>query len=268
MRGRAAMFGGFNLLTDVQFATIGRLINGPEFAPKLRAWLRDECKYNPESGNVAEYHLLARFEYTGLIRSYESEDGEVYYKATKQGYERWCQTFDYRKQVIADWEETRNKRRSLSEFPEPNPPREKPKVPQRFPNAGELEKIVAASNPSFGRFVKFAMLAQIRYPALLTARIERINWKKGILKLEEESPVGRKNERRLLNLSQEAMEVLKEAVDGRESGLIFLNERGAPMQENAVSGLFRRIRERLGFGSEVMLAGRGGKAGQALDNSK
>src|SRR5262249_11661957 len=124
------------------------------------------------------------------------------------------------------------------------------------------ELILGAAPHDFFLIYAFSIKTGVRIADLMYAKIESITLKGKGLVLRKlgtlERQVG------LFNVSDEAVEILQQAIAGRKSGLIFRRRDQSAWNLGAISQVFRRLRRKLKLPEEIVLSGRGGRVGKSL----
>lgn len=268
-----------NLLPDDRFSSLGFVILGilaesPCYENDLVDRLL-ETGWNPRENDrslklirAAAKATFRRLEDSGLILSTDISKTRLV-QLTSAGFLHWQASYDFCARAVKRWADLRVEKKPADfiALSAPPPKAGRHKLVQRPPSLEERAGISRISNLDFRLIFDFSGLSNIRATDLINAKIEKINWQKNTLELEERSVTNRFITDRIVSFETQAAEVLRQAVANRFSGEIFLQKNGQPWNEASLSAAFRKYRNAANVSNDVVLSGRGGKVGKTIEET-
>jgi DNA-binding PadR family transcriptional regulator len=240
-------------MSSRQFAVCAILVGGPKSFGRIRDDLKKMgWKTQPNGASV----LLRRAERAGLVVSERFDKESKLFRLTKRGLRELKAVNSFNSAVNRLWGNQIEKA-IFDQFPAERGTSKAP-TKERAATEEEFARIVGAASIQFSRVLRFARILGLRVYDVANARIEAFNSKKSELQLEEKSLTNRPIREQVVRLDEKAKQILRDAIESRRSGLIFLNVAGKAWTTGVLSRNFMLARKRAGLPVEVVMSGRGG----------
>ena len=217
---------------------------------ELLGWRRQEGSHLP---------ILQKLLTDGLVAGTEGGDARLY-TLTAAGWEKlqdWLDSADAINSLFGDLLHAPTPRLAAPTHAN------KEAMTQRLPTAEEMERIIGLCKPHVARILRAHQITG-RSPAhLAEIKIDAIDWKESVARLPAFTREKRPIKNRTVQISPELVPVLIEAIDGRESGWVFVTRSSQRWIRDRISRAFRQARKAAGLPEEVLIMGRGGSLNAA-----
>ena len=124
---------------------------------------------------------------------------------------------------------------------------------ERVPTDEEFKSVLAIAKPAFAAVLKGLRWTGARPAELAKATIADWDREANLIVLLDHKTARKTGKPRLIGVGQDVRALLEEAIGERQAGPIFLNDRGQPWTENAMSHAFRRLRDKLKLSKDLVL---------------
>ncbi len=124
---------------------------------------------------------------------------------------------------------------------------------EQLPTRQQIEALLAAGTPAFGRIYQTLLLTGARPDELCRATIGDYRPADQVIVLDDHKTKGKTGRARAIPLNDAAAAFVREAVGDRQAGPIFLDDRGAGWSRERLSRRFRMLRDQLQIDRSIVL---------------
>lgn len=121
-----------------------------------------------------------------------------------------------------------------------------------------MERILAKAGDSLAALLRASLITDRSPNDLTELKIEDVDFEKGIALLPEKSINGRRIKDRVIWLTPEFADYVRQTMGPKKSGWLFARQQGDRWNPPMVGRLFRMARKEAGVPDEVVVSGRGG----------
>jgi site-specific recombinase XerD len=124
---------------------------------------------------------------------------------------------------------------------------------ERIPSEREFQALLSLASPAFRAALEALARSGIRPNELVRSRIEDLSPDRDLIVLQEHKTQGKTHKARRIALGESMQRLVAQAVGRRQTGRIWLTDRGRPWTEKRLSTRFAAARDRLGLDPELVL---------------